>query len=105
MAGARPFVVVGDKTDHGGEVLEGSPKALINGKMIARIGDKVHCPRSGCRGAQTIVEGDPTVIVDGKAAAFHGAKTSCGAVLIGAMVDNTIGGAPEPLPPERDWSY
>jgi uncharacterized Zn-binding protein involved in type VI secretion len=104
MAGARPFVVVGDKTDHGGEVLEGSPKALINGKMIARVGDKVHCPRSRCRGTQTIVEGDPTVIVDGKAAAFHGAKTSCGALLIGEMVDNTIGGPPEQMPPERDWS-
>ncbi len=88
---SRPFIVVGDKTDHGGEVLEGSPRDTINGKMIARVGDKVHCPRSNCRGEQTIIEGDPTVIIEGKPAAFHGAKTSCGAVLIASQMDNTIG--------------
>lgn len=89
---SRAFIVVGDKTDHGGEVLEGSPRDTIDGKPIARVGDKVHCPRSRCRGTQTIVEGDPTVLIDGKPAAFHGAKTSCGAVLIASAVDNTVGG-------------
>jgi uncharacterized Zn-binding protein involved in type VI secretion len=90
MSGSRPFIVVGDKTDHGGKVLEGSPKALINDKMIARMGDKVSCPR--CAGTHTIAEGDPRVMVDGKPAAFHGGKVSCGAVLTASMMDNTIGG-------------
>jgi uncharacterized Zn-binding protein involved in type VI secretion len=84
MASARPFMVTGDKTAHGGEVLKGSPTALINGKMIAPVGDNVRCSRSRCRGAHTIVEADPTVIVDGKAAVFHGAKTFCRAALIGS---------------------
>ena len=88
---SRPFIVVGDTTDHGGKVLEGSPADTIDGKPIARVGDKVHCPRSTCRGSQVIVEGDPAVLVDGKPAAFHGAKTSCGAVLIASKVDNQVG--------------
>lgn len=88
---SRPFIVVGDTTDHGGKVLEGSPADTIDGKPIARVGDKVQCPRSTCRGSQVIVEGDPAVLVDGKPAAFHGAKTSCGAVLIGSKVDNQVG--------------
>lgn len=104
MSDARPFIVAGDKTDHGGTVLEGSPCDTINGKMIARVGDKVHCPRSTCRGAQTIVEGDPGVMVDGSAAAFHGALTSCGARLIASQMDNLIGGSADSTGSEQNWN-
>lgn len=84
------FIVVGDKTDHGGTVLEGSPADTINGKMIARVGDKVWCPH--CRCHTTIIEGDPGVLIDGKPAAYHGALTSCGAKLIASQIDNILGG-------------
>jgi len=38
------IITVGDKTDHGGTVISGSPDHDINGRSIARLGDKVACP-------------------------------------------------------------
>lgn len=82
----KPFIVVGDKTSHGGVVIEGSPTNDINGKGIARVGDKVTCPRKGCHSPTTIaVSGDVTIIVDGRPVALHGDKTACGATLISSQ--------------------
>ncbi len=78
----KAFIVIGDKTNHGGVVLEGSPTTTTGGKPIARVGDKVSCPQNGHGGVTTIISGDPTCIIDGKAAARHGDKTACGATLI-----------------------
>ncbi|MFG6447142.1 PAAR domain-containing protein [Roseateles sp. BYS180W] len=78
----RPFIVMGDKTNHGGTVIEGSPTTDTNGKRIARVGDKVSCPVKGHGGVTVIVSGDPTCLIDGKPAARHGDKTACGAILI-----------------------
>ena len=74
-----PLIRLGDKTSHNGTVLEASQHSDSGGKGIARMGDKVSCPRHG---NGTISSGDTTMIVDGKAAARHGDKTSCGATLI-----------------------
>lgn len=82
---SRPFIVIGDKTDHGGTVLEGAATTDTVGKRIARVGDKVSCPRKGHGGTTTIVSGDPTCIIDGQPAARHGDKTACGATLIAAQ--------------------
>ncbi len=78
----RPFIVIGDKTSHGGVVIEGSPQSVAGGKAIARVGDKVTCPKKGHGGTTVIVSGDPTCMIDGRPAARHGDKTACGAVLI-----------------------
>jgi len=56
------------------------------GKMIARVGDKVSCPKRGCPNTGVIVSGDPTLIVDGQPVARHGDTTSCGATLIASQV-------------------
>ncbi|MTV55508.1 PAAR domain-containing protein [Pseudoduganella buxea] len=87
---AGPLITLGDKTSHGGTVVEASQLSDTGGKGIARVGDKVMCPKPG-HGATTIVSGDPTLIIDGKPAARHGDKTSCGATLIAGQqptVDN-----------------
>jgi uncharacterized Zn-binding protein involved in type VI secretion len=89
---SRPFIVIGDKTDHGGQVIEGSPTTDAAGKVIARVGDKVTCPKRGHGGTTTIVTGDPTCIIDGKAAARHGDKTACGATLLSSQAVTTTGG-------------
>ncbi|MGZ3237570.1 MAG: PAAR domain-containing protein [Burkholderiaceae bacterium] len=82
----KPFIVVGDKTSHGGVVVEGSPTNDIEGKGIARVGDKVTCPKKGCHSPTTIVSsGDVTITVDGKPVALHGDKTACGATLISSQ--------------------
>jgi uncharacterized Zn-binding protein involved in type VI secretion len=84
----RPFIVLGDKTDHGGEVIEASGVTDTHGKRLARVGDKVSCPKKG-HGTTAIVSGDLTMVVDGQAVARHGDKTSCGATLISSQSVST----------------
>lgn len=83
-----PLIKLGDKTSHGGVVVEASPHSDTGGVGIARMGDKTSCPKHG---ASPIVSGDSTLIIDGKPAARHGDKTACGAALIAgqqATIDN-----------------
>ena len=79
---AGPFIRLGDKTSHGGVVIEASPHSDSGGIGIARMGDKTVCPKHG---SVPIISGDATMIVDGKPAARHGDKTSCGATLISSQ--------------------
>ncbi len=81
----RPFILLGDKTDHGGVVISAAGNTITNGKGVACVGDRVTCPRSGHGGTTVIVTGDPTVIIDGRAAARHGDKTACGATLLSSQ--------------------
>lgn len=85
----RPIICVGDKTDHGGVVIEGSPFDDIDGRRIARVGDKVTCPLKGHGETTVIVTGDPTCEFDGKAVARHGDKTACGATLLASQTLTT----------------
>lgn len=87
---ARPFIVLGDQTDHGGVVIEASVMTDTHGKGIARVGDQVTCPKRN-HGTTVIVTGDPTMIIDGKPAARHGDKCACGATLISSQFVSTVG--------------
>jgi uncharacterized Zn-binding protein involved in type VI secretion len=78
---AGPIIRLGDKTSHGGVVIEGSPQTTSGGIAVARLGDKTSCPLPG-HGSNPIASGDPTMIVDGKPVARHGDVTACGATLI-----------------------
>lgn len=77
---SRAIICVGDKTTHGGVVLEGDPIVKIEGRPVARKGDKVSCPM--CKGIYVIVEGDENLQVNGRAMALEQMRTSCGARLI-----------------------
>ncbi|WP_414496436.1 PAAR domain-containing protein [Stenotrophomonas maltophilia] len=76
---ARLFIVVGNRLSSGGSVLTGSPFTDIEGRPMARAGDRTTCP---AHGPGTIITGDATMIVDGNAAARHGDRASCGCSLI-----------------------
>lgn len=76
----KEIIRVGDKTDHGGVVLEGFAQTNLNGKPIAGVGHKVRCRK--CKGVYQIVEGSETYRVDGVPVALDGMKTECGARLI-----------------------
>lgn len=82
---SRPLILIGDRTDHGGVVIEASPSSDVLGVRIARIGDRVTCPRRGHGGETIIATGDPTCIIDGRPAARHGDKTACGATLLSSQ--------------------
>ena len=86
---SKPFILVGDKTSHGGVVVQGSAVSTVDGKPIARVGDRVTCPGRGHGGTTVIVSGDPTCVIDGALAARHGDQTACGATLISSQV-NTL---------------
>lgn len=80
----QPFIVLGDKTSHGGTVLMGSPFSDCDGKAIARVGDMCSCPT--CKGVFPIAQGDGSNVVDGAPVAYHGCKTACGASLISSQI-------------------
>jgi uncharacterized Zn-binding protein involved in type VI secretion len=61
---AGEIIRLGDKTSHGGVVIEGSLSDICMGKPIAYIGHKVQCPK--CKGAFPIVEGAMTTTFYGK---------------------------------------
>lgn len=84
---SKPFIVLGDRTDHGGTVVSASPTFTSHGKQIARLGDQVTCPR--CRGSHVIAEGDASMLIDGQPAAYEGCKTTCGARLIAGQFVST----------------
>ena len=76
---AGPLIRLGDKTSHGGTVVEASSMSDIDGVGIACKGDRTVCPTHG---SVPIVSGDATFIINGKPAARHGDMTACGATLI-----------------------
>lgn len=86
---ARPFILLGDKTDHGGVVVSASETSDCYGRGIARVGDQVTCPRKGHGHVTTIVTGDSTALIDGRPAARQGDRTACGAILIASQSTTT----------------
>ncbi|TVT48468.1 MAG: PAAR domain-containing protein [Denitromonas halophila] len=81
----RPFILLGDKTSHGGTVISASGSSDCGGRGIARVGDQVSCPKKGHGRVTTIATGDPTALIDGRPAARHGDITACGASLIASQ--------------------
>jgi len=83
-----PLIRLGDKTSHGGVVIQASSQSTVGGVGIARMGDKTVCPTHG---SAPIISGDSSLIIDGKPAARAGDKTACGASLIAGQqnaIDN-----------------
>ncbi|MBO1748393.1 PAAR domain-containing protein [Stenotrophomonas sp. SI-NJAU-1] len=77
---ARTLIVVGDATTGGGRVITGSPTTDIEGKPVARVGDKATCPRHQV--VASIVSGDSTLMFEGQPVARDGDRLSCGCSLI-----------------------
>jgi uncharacterized Zn-binding protein involved in type VI secretion len=94
------MIVLGDKTDHGGEVIEASGVTNTHGRGIARVGDRVHCPKKG-HGSTYIVTGDTTMVIDGRAVAYHGCSTSCGATLISSQMVTSVEFGPAAQVPSK----
>ena len=85
---SKPFIVIGDKTTHGGTVISADFTTDIRGKAMARVGDKVVCPQ--CKGVFAINSGaDDVVDGEGRAYARHMDTTDCGARLIAAQATTT----------------
>jgi uncharacterized Zn-binding protein involved in type VI secretion len=81
---SKNLIVLGDKTSHGGTVIEASVETSVGNVRVARVGDLVSCPQQG-HGTCPIVTGDPTTLIDGKPAARDGDQTACGAKLVSSQ--------------------
>lgn len=63
-------------------MITGSPITDIEGKPVARIGDKATCPK--CKGTFPIVSGDATFVIDGQPVARERDYLACGCRLLSA---------------------
>ena len=86
---SKIIITVGDKTDHGGIVMTGSPTHDIHGRAIARLGDQVSCPLfypgGKPHGVNKITTAHATFSVNGVLVAVEGCSTECGCKLIGSL--------------------
>lgn len=81
----KNFIVLGDKTSHGGTVISADMTSDINGKYMARVADMTVCPK--CKGTFPITSGaDDMKDGAGNAYARHGDSTACGAKLLAGQV-------------------
>ena len=78
---ARRQARLGDRSDHGGEIVSGAFRTLVNGRPVARMGDKHDCPVPG-HGTTDIVSGSPDTQTEGRPNARVGDAADCGARII-----------------------
>jgi len=86
----KGFILLGDKTTHGGVVISASSTMIVNGRVVALIGDKVSCPVPG-HGTNKIIEGSLEWISDGKALVVNGCRCECGCQVISGDPECSIG--------------
>ncbi|UOO77112.1 PAAR domain-containing protein [Neisseria sp. Dent CA1/247] len=80
---SRAIIRVGDRTTHGGRVMEGFENIIIYDKPAAGVGYTGYCPQ--CKTMFTIIQGSNKLFYLGKEIALEGMKTSCGAILIASQ--------------------
>lgn len=79
---------IGDITDHGGVIVTGAAKMVVEGVPSSRIGDIHMCP---LHGPNPIVTGASKTVVEGARTARIGDLTACGAVIISGASKLIIG--------------
>lgn len=85
---SKPVILKGDKTTHGGTVLNGFSDYTIQGIPVAGVGHLVACPL--CKGVFPIVQGYGGLTVNGIFVALEGHVTACGAKLIPSQHEEVV---------------
>lgn len=86
---SRKQARVGDPSTHGGVIVTGAARTLVNGKKAARLGDLHVCPIPG-HGVRPIVTGSPDTFIEGQKAARVGDRIACGAVIVDGSPDTNV---------------
>ncbi len=97
----RTIIVLGDRNSGGGSVVTGSAETDIDGRPVARVGNKAIRPLH--KDVFSIITGDDSLMIDGQAVARDGDKLSCSCSLISgqqnhAWVAAAGGAVPAPAP-------
>ena len=79
----RGVIRLGDKTDHGGQVIKASSDTIVMDKAAALAGDMTHCPK--CKGDFPIKPDGAGAKHMGRSYAYHDDLTECGAKLIASL--------------------
>jgi len=79
------LILLGDATDHGGEVITASETMRYGGRRVARKGDLVTCPLHPDVHPNLILEGDENIMDAGVPIARNGHKATCGCRLISSL--------------------
>ena len=79
----RGVIRLGDKTDHGGQVIKASSGTIVMGKAAALATDMTHCPQ--CKGDFAIKSDGAGAKHSGRSYAYHDDVTECGAKLITSL--------------------
>ena len=79
----RGVIRLGDKTDHGGQVIKASSDTIVMGKVAALANDMTHCPK--CKGDFAIKPDGAGAKHMGSTYAYHDDETACGAKLITSL--------------------
>ncbi len=83
---ARPQARLGDISSHGGVIITGAMRTVVNGMPVARMGDLHTCPIPG-HGVTPIVTGSLDTVTEGMPNARIGDVTACGAVIVTGSLD------------------
>jgi uncharacterized Zn-binding protein involved in type VI secretion len=78
---SRPQARLGDSSSHGGMIVTGAIRTMVNGRPVARMGDLHVCPIPG-HGVTPIITGSLDTLTEGKPNARMGDITGCGAVIV-----------------------
>jgi uncharacterized Zn-binding protein involved in type VI secretion len=76
---AAPQARLGDISSHGGMIVTGAERTLVDGIPAARMGDLHDCPDHG---VTEIVTGSAKTLIESKPAARMGDIADCGAVIV-----------------------
>lgn len=86
----RGVIRIGDKTDHGGYVINASSGTVVMGKEAVLVDDMTYCPT--CKGQFAVKSDGQGAKHAGRSYAYHGDLTDCGAHLITSlMIDGNFG--------------
>ncbi len=83
---SRPQARLGDSSSHGGMIITGAIRTMVNGRPVARMGDLHVCPIPG-HGVTPIITGSLDTLTEGKPNARTGDITGCGAVIVTGSFD------------------
>jgi uncharacterized Zn-binding protein involved in type VI secretion len=86
----RGVIRIGDKTNHGGDVISTSSGTVVMGKEAALADDMTDCPT--CKGKFSIKPDGKGARHQGRPYAYHGDLTECGAQLITSLTDASLSG-------------
>ncbi len=83
---ARPQARMGDISSHGGMIITGAIRTVVNGRPVARMGDLHVCPIPG-HGVTPIVTGSLDTVTETMPNARLGDVAACGAVIATGSLD------------------